>query len=366
MNILKIFGAVVVLHLVVFIIIFASPGCQSTPRRVPTPDATAPTAAPPSATFSPRPGDVVPTDLTVPAGSSLPATTFNPALPAGRAVPTRPGSPTAVAVVPPKPVVEDVAPVSTYTVVRGDSLWTIAKRHGLTVSDLAKANNLSTGAALQPGKKLIVPGRAGAVAAAAAATSDHAVSGEGTTYKVASGDSLASIAKKYGTTVAALKATNSLSSDIVRPGQELRLPAGSRPAAERAETAPAAPRANGEAVVHVVQSGEKLANIARKYQVSVGELAAANAITDPAKIRAGQKLTIPGFKAVSGAKGAPAGEPAAAPSAAPPAPGGGLKFEIKPPPPGQDLDAGLKDPGTAVPTIKIEETKPVVVPPKGS
>ena len=54
--------------------------------------------------------------------------------------------------------------------------------------------------------------------------------------------------------------------------------------------------ANGESVKHTVAVGESLGVIARKYQVSVGELAAVNNITDPSKVRAGQQLVIPGFK----------------------------------------------------------------------
>ena len=109
-------------------------------------------------------------------------------------------------------------------------------------------------------------------------------------------------------------------------------------------------RTNGEAVTHIVQPGESLGVIARKYQVTTGELAAANSITDPAKVRSGQQLVIPGFKAVSG-KGTTTATPAktAAPEVTAP------HFEIAAPPPGQDLDTGLKGAGTEVPTIKVEE-----------
>ena len=43
-------------------------------------------------------------------------------------------------------------------------------------------------------------------------------------YKVASGDTLYGIARKRGTTVAKLKAANKLTSDLIRPGQSLRIP----------------------------------------------------------------------------------------------------------------------------------------------
>ncbi len=291
MKILQIAGAVVAVHVLAFLFIFASPGCSSAPRNIPTPDATAPTGAP---TTLPAPVTYAPTpvDLGAPA-APLP---FSP----GRAEPTRPGSPNAAAIAPARPAVEDVTPAATYTVARGDSLWSIAKRNNLTVTELARANNLSTGATLRPGQKLIVPGKAAAP-------------------------------------------------------QDLTTAAAPASAPKSAEVRPAR---GAEAVTHTVQAGESLGTIARKYQVTVAELAAANTITDPAKIRAGQQLVIPGFKAVGGAAARPpAGAAKAAPATPPPAAAEPTvatpKFELAPPPAGQDLDAGLKG-ATDVPTIKVE------------
>jgi LysM repeat protein len=299
MKILQIFGAVVAVHLLAFIFIFASPGCQSGPRNIPTPDATvtgAPAAAP--ITFNAGPSGGQPVDL----GTASPTITYSPAVEPGHAAPTRPGSPAAAAVTPARSIA-DVAPVSTYTVGKGDSLWSIANKHKLTVAELAKANNIGVGTVLQPGKKLIIPG-----------------------------------------------------GKLVAAPQELA-------AAPKAAATPA--RTNGEAVKHTVQPGESLGIIARKYQVTTGELAAANSITDPSKVRAGQQLVIPGFKAV-GPKTTPAAAttatttPAKAPATETPATAtpAAPHFEITAPPPGQDLDAGLKGAGTEVPTIKVEDATP--------
>jgi len=307
MKILQIFGAVIAVHVLAFVFIFASPGCSSSPRNIPTPDATAPSAgsevAPVASnsviTYQPQPVDL----------AAAPALNSTP----GRAEPTRPGSPNAAAIAPattPKP---EVAPVSSYTVTRGDSLWSVAKKHRLSVAELAKANGIPTNATLQPGKKLIIPGKA--------------------------------------------------------PAPE-DLATASAPKAEATK-----PARSNDAVEHTVLPGESLGVIARKYQVTVGELVEANSITDPTKVRAGQKLVIPGYKAVgstakkpaapatkangngaksgTAAKAAPATTtPAAEPTITTP------KFEIAPPPPGQDLDSGLKDTATDVPTIKVEEPKP--------
>ncbi len=302
MKILQIFGAVVVVHVLAFIFIFASPGCQSAPRNIPTPDATMPaagpvTSAPSAVSYAPQPVDLGTGTVT-----TLPASV-------GRAEPTRPGSPNAAAIAPTKPAVEDVAPVTAYTVQRGDSLWSIAKRNKLTVAELASANNLGTGATLRPGQKLMIPGKA-------------------------------------------------------PTAQDLATAPLEKPAETRPATTPAR---NGEAVRHVVQSGESLGTIARRYQVTVGELAAANSITDPAKIRAGQSLVIPGFRAVGNNRPAttpapatttPASTAATTPATTPAPANQAPRFELTPPPPGQDLDAGLKDTTTDVPTIKVEEPRP--------
>ncbi len=370
MKILQIFGAVVAVHLLAFIFIFASPGCQSTPRNLPTPDATVPTAAAsttPAVSFStgttvqPVAENAAPAE-TNPGAMANSTVTYTPPATPGRANPTRPGSPNAAAIAPAKSA-EDVAPVTTYTVTRGDSLWSIAKKNHLTVAELAKANNLGANASLQPGKKLLIPGKAGA-----SSNGDTlATAPAGMTYKVRSGDSLGAIARRFGTTTAALRTVNNMTADTIRVGLELRLPEGTKLVADApaATTTTAAPRANGETIRHTVQPGESLGIIARKYQVTVGELAAANSITDPAKIRAGQQLVIPGFKAIPAPSSTPAGaSPADKP--AQPATGTTPHFEIKPPPAGQDLDAGLKDPNSAVvPTIKVEEPKKMEQPPKG-
>jgi LysM repeat protein len=317
MKLLQIFGSVVAVHVIAFIFIFASPGCQSGPRTIPTPDATAPTsqAVDPVTFNAPTPVDN---------GPSYPG--YNQPNNSTYAAPTRPGSPNAAAIAPaPKPVVE-VDPVSTYTVARGDSLWSIAKKHGMTVSELARTNNLSTSATLKPGKKLMVPG------------------------KSSSAQDLATNSSADLTTVSADKA--------------------------------AAPRANGEEIRHTVMPGESLGVIARRYGVTTGALAAENNITNPALVRAGQHLKIPGSRAAARptstattpattpkSNGVPLTTPVTTPTPAPvntfeaPAQANDLnRFEIAPPPPGQDLDAGLKELSEEVPTIRVEV--PAAQPPK--
>ncbi len=333
MKILKIFGAVLAVHLLAFVFIFTSPGCQTGPRSIPTPDSTVATgmggAPAPSAAFN------------------EPVSTYTPAASAGRAAPTRPGSPNAAAITPARPVVSNVTPVSSYTVERGDSLWSIAKKNHLTVAELAKANSLSVSSTLQPGQKLIIPGQSASTPMDLSTGSADGPS----TYTVLSGDTMATIARKHGITTAQLRAANNRSSDIVRLGETLNLPSSARPATTVNEPTATAAARGADAVTHTVQSGEVLGAIARKYGVTVAELAAANNITDLSKVRAGQTLVIPGFKTPGGSRPAstPATTAGTAPAEAP------VNIQLTPPPPGQDLDAGLKEATTEVPTIKVED-----------
>lgn len=303
MKILKIFGIVVGVHVFALILIFANPGCSSSTKPKPTPADTA--TAP-----EPSPVVTVPSQSTVNYAAAPAADNgaspivaapiaFNPDTPAAAAgvrfSPTRPNTPAASAVQ--AQPVADVTPVSTYSVARGDSLWSIAKAHRITVTELADANNLSTGATLRLGQKLIIPGLTKAAA-----------------------------------------------------------PAASAPAPTVAEIP--APKPSAESVTHVVKAGETLGAIARKYQVTVGEIATANNITDPAKIRPGRELIIPGWKSpaarATGSTAAVAPAPTS-PAAPAPKPAGTPLFTL--PAPDQDLDAGLKKAGDA-PVIKVEEVDP--------
>lgn len=129
---------------------------------------------------------------------------------------------------------------------------------------------------------------------------------------VARGETLDSIAHKYGVPASAISQTNGLHGQV-QPGQRLVIPryisaAGQQaprhiarvePArAEPPRAAPApAPVQHHEAAagqVHVVQPGESLIGIAKHYGVPLNELARANRIEPYAKVSMGDQLTIPG------------------------------------------------------------------------
>ena len=153
-----------------------------------------------------------------------------------------------------KPVTGDY---TVYTISKGDSLYSIAQKYNTTVDALVKYNNLSS-TNLKVGEQLLIP------------TSESKLN----TYTVKSGDSLYSIAKKYGITVDELKKANGLTSNNLSLNQKLVIP----------ET-------KGE-IGYVVKAGDSLYSIAQKYNITVDELKKANGLTTNT-LTIGQELTIP-------------------------------------------------------------------------
>jgi len=106
------------------------------------------------------------------------------------------------------PSIEDTSS-NTYTVKRGDSLYSIARTYGTTVDDLKKVNNLISNT-LSIGQVLNIPGKNN--------------TNVGNTYTVKSGDTLYSIARAFNTTLNDIKLLNNLTSNVLSVGQILKIP----------------------------------------------------------------------------------------------------------------------------------------------
>ncbi len=148
-----------------------------------------------------------------------------------------------------------------YTVVAGDTLYGIANRYGLTVDELKALNNLTSNT-LSIGQKLLVK---------PTDTSDGSLE----TYTVKKGDNLYQIALKYDTSVDALKNLNGLTSNLLSIGQVLKIPSSS-----------------SSEIVYTVVSGDNLYQIARRFGTTIAAIMSRNNLSS-SLLSVGQKLIIP-------------------------------------------------------------------------
>ena len=136
-------------------------------------------------------------------------------------------------------------PESTYTVKKGDSLYSIAKKYNTTVDELKRINNLTSNI-LSIGQVLKLPSDK----ASNVEKEENTIS-----YTVQKGDSLYSIARKYDTTIDRIKDLNNLTTNLLSIGQVLLIPTDTN-----LET------------TYTVQKGDSLYSIAKKYNTTVDRL----------------------------------------------------------------------------------------------
>ena len=104
-----------------------------------------------------------------------------------------------------------------HVVRRGDTLWSIARSHSVTMDRLASTNGLQRDSTLSVGQVLHIPG----TATLASTQSVRSVDSEPTTYVVRAGDTLSRIANKFRVSISDLLGWNSLKSSSIKPGQRL-------------------------------------------------------------------------------------------------------------------------------------------------
>lgn len=139
----------------------------------------------------------------------------------------------------------ELLPETTYTVKKGDSLYSIATKYNTTVDELKRINNLTSNT-LSIGQVLKLPSDK---------VSDVEKEENTISYTVQKGDSLYSIARKYSTTIDKIKDLNNLTTNLLSIGQVLLIPTDTN-----LET------------TYTIQKGDSLYSIAKKYDTTVDRL----------------------------------------------------------------------------------------------
>ncbi len=150
-----------------------------------------------------------------------------------------------------------------YEVKPADSLYSIAKRFATSEQELMALNGIADASAIEAGKTILVP-----------RIDERAYEA----YTVADGDSLFGIARIYNTTVAQLRALNGIEGGLdLTVGRVILVPRVDETLLER----------------YVVQAGDSLYTIARRYGVGLSALQALNQLADVRDIKVDQVIFVP-------------------------------------------------------------------------
>lgn len=240
---------------------------------------------------------------------------------------------------------------TTYMVKPGDSLWAIASRHRCSPGDIIQLNRLKSDTVVL-GQQLLIPGPHGSASSSTTQT----------TYKpyyhdVRPGDSSSGIAKRYGVSRQSLMEANPRvdfggglipGSRVIIPGKGTRVTTG--PVLTASSSA-----GSGS---YTVKLGDSLKAIAIRHGTSTANLASLNGIQDANKLVVGQRLVLPGGKAVSSNRSVASSKPkpVSKPSA--------QASSDTVPMPGVGLPDGIPAPSSvALPSNTIAEPKKSTPPP---
>lgn len=221
MNITKIFGFILALHLGVITVLFIQPGCRSTSVLPPTP--------------SEYQTNALNTEDLSTISSELESVYTESAEDANRlsdddlsAFNEIDGFETVLAEEETLTVSIQEESLDVHIIVAGDTLWDLAQRYDTSVNELCEINGISKNATLRIGDALEVPRVGDSVRSvskeSAAIYQPSNYEGTGQVYRVVSGDTLSKIAIRFDVSVAAIKATNGLTSDRILIDQELLIP----------------------------------------------------------------------------------------------------------------------------------------------
>ena len=214
---------------------------------------------------------------------------------------------------------------SSYRVVTGDTVSSIAGRYGLSTASVLALNGLGWTTMIFPGQELKLSG-----ASVTSVVSEESVPDRSGRYTIVAGDTISGIADRFGVSTQSVLTANGLGwSSIIYPGQTIAIPGivdftgaidpieaesiepapvvaepvveavvepappteAVAPPAEPAPVEPAPPAVVGS---HTIVSGDTLSSIAAQYGISTEALMAANGLDWSSVIYSGHTLVLPG------------------------------------------------------------------------
>lgn len=188
--------------------------------------------------------------------------------------------------------------VRTYIVQSGDDVASVARKFGISQDSVRAWNSLDVAAIVKTGDTLVVskPEPKPQVESERPQKDRPKIS-KGAKYAVREGDTFADIAKSYGVPVVMLMQANQGFSRRLTVGDSLVIPEYVKKKAEKkpakSESKPAAKKTSNEKVsVYVVQQGDNLSSISRKFGTSVAKIQELNSMGKSTSLSVGQKLKV--------------------------------------------------------------------------
>ena len=310
MKLTKIFGIVLSLHVGVILLVMFQPGCQTVKKKETVNAASLQTEVPqekvPDAGFNSGLGDDDVSEVK-PAEAEFSSPTRPDSngliVPGQGVIEAKPLPPILETPGTSEPTVKlRPSGLSIYKVQRGDTLWGIARKKGVSLSALLGSNpSLNKDGKLSIGQEIMIP--EDSIPSTPATSTDLSIdasstfsSDSGSTYIVQKGDSLSRISRRQGVSLNDLMAVNGLSkSSIIKIGQVLKLPGeGVQSSVNSAPTIQASTVVPDGAMTHKVQKGDNLTRIAALHGATVKQIMEWNGLVDAGRIRIGQVLIVSG------------------------------------------------------------------------